>query len=96
MRNALDQLVHQTQGRFQYEFPPDPRDRWKDRLGNEHPAPHPRPGMVPPPQDLQLDLTAGSGSVRGTFSCLFFLHAVASHFTFVPLLVPYFSSENIV
>ena len=66
------------------------------RLGNEHPAPHPRPGMVPPPHDLQLDLTAGSGSVGGTFSCPFLLHALASLFTFVPLFVPYFSSENIV
>ena len=62
----LDQLVHATQGRIQYEFPPDPRDRWKDELGRQHAPPQPRPGMGPVPPGLQLDLTASSGSVLRT------------------------------
>ena len=65
--DQLDQLSHATQGRFQYEFPPDPRDRWKDELGRQHAPPQPRPGMGPVPPGLQLDLTASSGSVLRTF-----------------------------
>ena len=59
-RDSLDQLVQATGGRFQYEFPPDSRDNWKDRLGQSHPPPVPNMQV---PRDLQLDLTAGSGSV---------------------------------
>ena len=77
-RDALDQLVQATQGRFQYEFPPDPRDNWKDKFGHQHPPPQPRPGMGPVPPGLQLDLTASSGSVR--IIVLFFpLHQSQSH-----------------
>ena len=65
----LDQLVHATQGRIQYELPPDPRDRWKDELGGQHHPPQPRPGMGQVPPGLQLDLTASSGSVRTSLFC---------------------------
>ena len=62
-QDSLDQLVQVTGGRFQYEFPPDNRDTWKDMLGQPHPAPVPRANIGQVPHDLQLDLTAGSGSV---------------------------------
>ena len=67
-RDALDQLVVATNGRFSYELPPDNRDSWKDKSGHRHAPPQPIPGMVPAPPDLQLDLTASSGSVGNTFS----------------------------
>ena len=66
--DALDQLVHRTNGRFQYELPPDPRHTWRDRSGNVHLPPQPRQGMPPHPHDLQFDLTANSGSVGRTLS----------------------------
>ena len=52
-----------TGGRFQYEFPPDNRDNWKDLFGQAHPAPVPGANIGQVPPDLQLDLTASSGSV---------------------------------
>ena len=67
--DQLDQLVHATQGRIQYEFPPDPRDRWKDEFGRQHPPPQPNQGVGPVPPGLQLDLTASSGSVRTFLFC---------------------------
>ena len=62
-QDSLDQLVQVTGGRFQYEFPPDNRDSWKDMFGQPHPAPVPRANIGQVPHDLQLDLTSGSGSV---------------------------------
>ena len=47
----------------QYEFPPDNRDNWKDMFGQAHPPPVARANIGQVPHDLQLDLTAGSGSV---------------------------------
>ena len=62
-QDDLDQLVQVTGGRFQYEFPPDNRDHWKDKFGQAHPPPVPRANIGQVPHDLQLDLTSGSGSV---------------------------------
>ena len=67
-RDALDQLSVATNGRFSYELPPDNRDNWKEKSGHQHAPPQPIPGMGPAPADLQLDLTASSGSVGNTFS----------------------------
>ncbi len=63
-KDGLDQLVQATGGRFQYEFPPDNNQPWKDKFGFMHASPIPRAGAGPAPQGLQLDLTANSGSVR--------------------------------
>ena len=92
-RDALDQLVHATNGRFQYEFPPDNRDNWKDKTGHQHAPPQPRLCMGPAPADLQLELTASSGSVRETFSLssLRWRHSQ----TFVALVLPSASGSHL-
>ena len=63
-KDFLDHLEQASRGRFQYEFLPDSHDPWKDRLGFRHASP--RPGAGPAPSNIQLDLTASSGSVSCT------------------------------
>ena len=77
-KDGLDQLVQVSQGRFQYEFPPDKNDPWKDKHGAMHASPVPRAGAGLPqaPDDLQMDLTANSGSVF----CTKFRHSVENLF----------------